>query len=143
MINNLISINYKNLFLITFLFILSSCSTSICSPTDKLNLAKSHTNKITDSSSSGLNTDKSLNMKTVKVYKLDGSVQCEPNSGKPITEIQTELSNIKIISSKSSHDGLMRTQVCGQPTGNCFVFEISETDLDKALKYGFKIWKND
>ena len=133
----------KNNFLILiflFLFIFS-CSTKQCDPNQR------NQNSTTAENLNNLkllNTDRNqAAMKTIKIYKLDGSVQCEPQSGKQIQEIQSELEGIAIYSSKKSHDGMMRTQVCGQLTGQCFVFEIAENDLEKAKNKGFKIWKND
>ena len=46
-------------------------------------------------------------------------------------------------SADNRHDGLMRVQMCGQPTGTCNVFEIKASDLDQALKLGFKKWIRD
>lgn len=84
---------------------------------------------------------KDSTLKTVKVFKLDGSLQC--NQGNPISleTMKSELTGIKIVSSEKRHDGMMRIQVCGQPTGQCNIFEIAESDLEAAKAKGFKIWK--
>ncbi len=85
---------------------------------------------------------KDANLKTVKVFKFDGSLQC--NQGKPISAetMKAELGDIPVMSFEKRHDGLMRTQVCGTPTGQCNVFEIPEDQLEKAKAKGFKLWKN-
>jgi hypothetical protein len=82
-------------------------------------------------------------MKSVKVFKPDGSLQCNQGQSISIKEMQADLKDIKVISSEKKHDGLMRIQVCGQPTGMSNVFEIPDLDLDKAKERGFKIWKKD
>ena len=89
------------------------------------------------------NLKKDAAMKTVKVYKPDGSLQCNQGQALSVKEMEGELRDIKIISSDKKHDGLMRIQVCGQPTGMNNVFEIAETDLEKAKAHGFKVWKKD
>lgn len=80
------------------------------------------------------------NNRIVRIYKYDGSLQC--NMGKAITteEMAKELKNIKILSQKKLSDGLMHIQVCGSSTGMANVFEINETDLPRAEKLGFKPW---
>lgn len=77
--------------------------------------------------------------KTVLVYQPDGSLQC--GMGKKVAPEAMEkklLGGIKVFSRDNRSDGLMRIQVCGSPTGMINVFEISETDLQEALKRGFK-----
>ena len=80
--------------------------------------------------------------KRVFIYKLDGSVQCETAGKIPLDVMRKELSDIEVYSSENKHDGMMRIQVCGTPTGFCNVYEISESDLEKAIKLGFKKWIN-
>lgn len=76
----------------------------------------------------------------VKVYKYDGSLQC--NQGKVISlEAMTkDLRDITVYSSVKKPDGLMHIQVCGSNTGMANVFEIAESDLAKAESFGFKKW---
>ncbi len=76
----------------------------------------------------------------VKVYKSDGSLQCGMGAAISASEMQKQLGKIKIHSSSSKHDGMMRTQVCGSPTGQSNVFEIDRKDLVAAQKAGFKEW---
>lgn len=79
-------------------------------------------------------------MLKVKVYKSDGSLQCGMGKTIAIEDMKKELKGIKVYSQSNQNDGLMRIQVCGAPTGQAHVFEISEEDLAKALKLGFKQW---
>ena len=76
----------------------------------------------------------------VTVYKPDGTLQC--NQGKYISldSMAKELLNIKIYSQKNLNDGQMRIQVCGAPTGNANVYEISKENLEEALRKGFLQW---
>jgi hypothetical protein len=76
---------------------------------------------------------------TVKVFKYDGSRQCEPGTGVSAAVMQAkELAGIKVISSEHRSDGRMRAQACGMPTGMINVYEIDIADLPKAEKQGFK-----
>ncbi|MBC7754600.1 MAG: hypothetical protein H7Z71_10210 [Moraxellaceae bacterium] len=54
--------------------------------------------------------------------------------------MQKELKEIAVFSSMNQNDGMMRIQVCGSATGNYNVYEILESDLEKAQTYGFKLW---
>lgn len=76
----------------------------------------------------------------VKVFKPDGSLQCGMGSKIPLETMENELKGIKVYSRTNMNDGLMRIQVCGAATGQSNVYEISRSDLDKALKAGFKEW---
>jgi hypothetical protein len=78
----------------------------------------------------------------VFVYKLDGSLQCGQGSKIGIDSMKKELDGIEVFSSENKHDGMMRIQVCGAPTGYANVYEIDQKDLEKALKLGFKKWMN-
>lgn len=116
--------------------VLSSCSTQTCS---KEQLVKQNS----DASKTMAVIADQQNMKTVKVYKFDGSKQCENGTGVSAQEMSKELQSIQIVSFANKHDGLMRIQMCGSPTGQCNVYEIPESDLPKAEQLGFKKWKND
>ncbi|MCC2678877.1 MAG: hypothetical protein K0R29_1453 [Pseudobdellovibrio sp.] len=78
----------------------------------------------------------------VFVYKLDGSLQCEQGGKVSLDTMKKELDGIEVFSSENKHDGMMRIQVCGAPTGFSNVYEIDQKDLEKALKLGFKKWMN-
>lgn len=75
----------------------------------------------------------------VKVYKSDGSIQCE-SSGAPLEVMVLELSNagIDVICSQKGHDGLARIAVCGAPTGNLNIYRIQARNLKDAESLGFE-----
>ncbi len=78
----------------------------------------------------------------VYVYKADGSLQCGMGKKIDLKDMAKDLGGISVFSSENRHDGMMRIQVCGQPTGFCNVYEINQSDLDKAIGLGFKKWLN-
>ncbi len=116
---------------------LSACSTTQCKPEDLASQKNTTNEKLTKS------IKPENYMKKVKVYKPDGSAQCEDGTGVSLEKMSVELSGLTIHQKEKKHDGLLRAQMCGNPTGQCNVFEINETDLIHAEKLGFKIWKND
>ncbi|MFN3455034.1 MAG: hypothetical protein ACK41T_08755 [Pseudobdellovibrio sp.] len=120
-----------------------SCSTTSCKDTEKKRLESNAQVDNTHGKSVKKVASTMNQIKKVKVYKLDGSKQCEQGTGLSLGEMAKQLGDITVFSSTKQHDGLMRTQVCGQDTGQCNVFEISATDLGSAEKLGFKLWKND
>lgn len=135
----------KFIFALIIFISLSSCSTKTCKPNDTVASSEASANttpqvagetKITPTS----NMTNSL--KKIKIYKADGSIQCEQGTGLQPAEMAKQLGDIKIYSSENKSDGLIRIQVCGQPTGNCNVYEINEADFAKASALGFKKWKN-
>jgi hypothetical protein len=82
-------------------------------------------------------------LERVKVYKPDGSLQCGQGKAISAQDMQKDLKNIKVYSSATKSDGMMRIQVCGSPTGSSNVYEIDRKDLEAALKMGFKEWTFD
>lgn len=76
----------------------------------------------------------------VRVYKLDGSLQCDQGQPKNLEAMGKELGGIKIYKSMNKNDGIMRIQKCGSPTGMCNIYEIDAKDLVQAQKAGFKQW---
>ncbi|MES2803910.1 MAG: hypothetical protein V4654_15565 [Bdellovibrionota bacterium] len=123
-----------------------SCSTRTCKPNETLAQnqdAAAKTNQpVAGETKISPTTNMTNQIKKLKVYKPDGSVQCEQGTGTSAAEMAKQLQDIKVYSSENKHDGLMRIQVCGQATGNCNVFEINESDFAKASSLGFKKWKN-
>lgn len=76
----------------------------------------------------------------VSIYKTDGSLQCHSEVlDTSLEEMQQELTNsdIQVQLASKSNDGLMHMQLCGSPTGNINVFEISKSDIEKAQSLGF------
>ncbi|MBC7458424.1 MAG: hypothetical protein H7235_09110, partial [Bdellovibrionaceae bacterium] len=57
-----------------------------------------------------------------------------------LVDMQKDLKDIVVFSASNQNDGMMRIQVCGADTGNHNVYEIAESDLEKAKSYGFKQW---
>lgn len=108
-----------------------SCSTTHCRDLKSDSTVKSAASKIQESASV---TEK------VKVYKIDGSLQC--GMGKPISlaDMQKEFGDLKVYKSENKNDGMMRIQLCGSPTGQCNVYEIDRANLEAAVKLGFKEW---
>lgn len=76
----------------------------------------------------------------VRVFKYDGSLQCNMGKAISVQEMQKELGKIAVHSSVNKPDGLMRIQMCGAPTGNANVYEIDRAQLEAAKKLGFKEW---
>ena len=77
------------------------------------------------------------------VAKRDGSKQCQTedqNTSKNPEAMKSELKDIKVYDMAKQQDGMMRTAVCGAPTGNYNVYEVAEEDAAKALKLGFVRW---
>lgn len=84
------------------------------------------------------------NLGSLVVGKSDGSLQCEMKVGLSLEEMaQTQLSGIKIISSRKAHDGLVRIQTCGVETGMLNLYEIQHQDLSQAQKSGFTVIKSE
>lgn len=79
--------------------------------------------------------------KNILVYKYDGTKQCGEGQEITLDAMSRQLRDIKIVSMSKKHDGMMRIQVCGSPTGHANVYEISENDSGKAKSYGFQPWK--
>lgn len=79
----------------------------------------------------------------VKVFKPDGSLQCNQGKPVPLNEMRKELDGLTIHQASQKNDGLMRIQKCGTPTGQCNVYEIDRAQLETALKRGFTEWTFD
>ncbi len=77
---------------------------------------------------------------TVRVYKYDGTKQCSKGKEITLNVMAEELKDLDVFVKEKLSDGLMRIQVCGQPTGMANVYEIRKSDLEKAESRGFKVW---
>jgi hypothetical protein len=111
------------------LIFLSACSTTNCEHERRSQAAAKMT------------LDKgAFNMKKVKIAKPDGTLQCSQGKLIPLADMQKQLKDITVFSAKNQNDGMMRIQVCGAATGNHNVYEILESDLDKAKALGFEPW---
>lgn len=78
----------------------------------------------------------------VRVYKSDGSRQCERRGGKSVEATERELAGIPVYHREKRSDGLMHIQVCGSPTGIINIFEIDSSNLKQAEERGFKRWED-
>ena len=124
----------KKILLIALGMIFVACANQACKIEERKDVAMTGNEK-----SSSQKKDLS---QRVFVYKLDGSLQCEQGKKIPVETMKKELVDIEVFSSENKHDGMMRIQVCGSPTGMSNVYEIDQKDLDKAIKLGFKKWMN-
>lgn len=83
--------------------------------------------------------DSAAQQESVLVFKYDQSVQCGKAGIAPARGQQRlENAGIEVKCSFKAHDGMMRPQACGRPSGNINVFEISAAKLAEALDEGFK-----
>lgn len=74
----------------------------------------------------------------VRVFKPDGSKQCEKKGAVSVESMERELSGIPVFAKDKRSDGLMHVQVCGSPTGMINTFEIDLKNLKKAEERGFR-----
>lgn len=123
------------LFLILMGLILGACSHGNCR-SQKAPSESAAASSVSEESSMKNN----LNVDRVKVFKPDGTLQCKQGKLIPVAEMQKELKDIEVFAAENKNDGMMRIQLCGSPTGNSNVYEISRQDLEKALSLGFKEW---
>jgi hypothetical protein len=77
----------------------------------------------------------------LKVAKSDLSLQCQPDSGIPLEEMQMELVNagIDVLCAQTGSDGRAYVSVCGAPTGRANIYEIRASNLQDAEALGF-VW---
>lgn len=127
--------NLNFLIVSTFIFLFAGCAATTCKIEDRPPVEIKGTEKT-------MTQAKDLTTK-VRVYKPDGSLQCGQGQKIDLNTMKKDLQDIEVFSSDNKHDGLMRVQMCGHPTGTCNVYEILAADLDKALKLGFKKWTRD
>lgn len=114
------------------LILLAACANQVCKIEDREDLVVTGNEKVSSA-------DKDLT-KRVFIYKADGSLQCGTGEKIDLNTMRKNLGKIEVFSSANKHDGLMRTQVCGAPTGYNNVYEINAQDLETAIKLGFKKW---
>jgi thioredoxin-related protein len=74
-----------------------------------------------------------------KVFKSDGSVQCD-TSKIELDIMAMELINagIDVVCSQTGHDGLTRATLCGLSTGNINIYKINSVNLSDAESIGFE-----
>lgn len=79
------------------------------------------------------------NAEPIKVFKYEGSKQCEPGSGVSLETMQQALAKagVNVICAHRGHDGRMRIQMCGADTGKMNLFVIPGDQLQQAKALGF------
>jgi hypothetical protein len=79
-------------------------------------------------------------VRTLFVYKLDGTKHCEPYAGVSLDSMALELAGagIEVFSSRKGYDGSEGIAICSEPTGQINIYEILSSDLAAALSMGFK-----
>ena len=77
---------------------------------------------------------------TVFIFEPDGTLHCENSTGITLDHMEQRLASygIKIFSRRKGYDGREGIAVCGAPTGQINIYEISFSDLAKALELGFR-----
>lgn len=74
-----------------------------------------------------------------KIYKSDGSIQCESNGISLETMKQGLVSaNITVHCSQKGNDGLVRASVCGNSTGKINIYLINTNDISKSNDLEFQ-----
>lgn len=126
---------YNKLVLSVLFSAMMACSSHPCKIEERTDIVMTGNEKVSTAK-------KDLTQRTF-IYKADGSLQCGQGEKIELASMRKELGSIEVYSSENKHDGMMRIQVCGAPTGYSHVFEINKSDLDAALKLGFKKWTRD
>jgi hypothetical protein len=76
---------------------------------------------------------------SVLVFKYKGSVQCDFESGIPLENMESELTDISInvLCASEASDGNVAAALCGAGTGVINVYEIPISSLVEAKNLGF------
>jgi len=118
-----------------FLFLgLTACASGNCRQNQK-----TQSQKAENQQKSLEQIEKAASKDHVLVYKLDGSKQCFQEPGISIEKMAQELKGIKIYNSYKTHDGKIRTRMCGQSQGVINIYEIKASQKEKALEKGFEL----
>lgn len=134
----------KIIFLTTLSLALTSCSTGKCRQKKDEKTFVEHVENLPDFKSREAHSIKAGDLQTVRVYKSDGTLQCEANRPIPAADLKRLLEDnkIKVLRLEHTSDGVMHIQVCGSSTGRIYVFDIQAMDLEKALGLGFRNFKD-
>lgn len=117
-------------------FYMTGCSTGNCRSLKEAKAAENPNTNLDELSKMKETTKGSR----VRVYKFDGTLQCNEGKKIPIETMEKELSSLKVYMRMNKNDGQMRMQKCGAVTGNANIYEIDRENLEAALKLGFKEW---
>jgi hypothetical protein len=75
---------------------------------------------------------------TLKVYRSDGSRQCEGGAiSLDDMSAQLEAAGIEVLCAQQGHDGLMHPAVCGASSGRLNIFTIRAAAAERARELGF------
>ena len=87
-----------------------------------------------------VHSDGNPSVRTIFVFKLDGTNHCEPCAGLDLDSMELELqaAGIEVFSRRKGYDGREGIAICGAPTGQINIYEIASGDLSAALSLGFK-----
>jgi len=87
-----------------------------------------------------VHSDSNPSVRSIFVFKLDGTNHCEPYAGVNLDSMELELTaaGIKVFSRRKGYDGREGIAICGAPTGQINIYEIASSDLSAALSLGFK-----
>lgn len=118
------------LWVVASIITLSACSTGQC--------RRDGTPVVTDDSAKTISEEKMAN-EVIGIGKSDNSLQCGYSVGITLEVMAKELEGVSILKSSKKHDGLMRIQSCGAPTGMMNVYNIYRKDAKKAVKLGYKV----
>lgn len=121
---------YHNILLALTLLLCISCSSGQCRRDGTILKKKEGGQTLTEQEAAE---------EIVLVSKSDGSRQCGYKIGVKLEDMAEELKGIEIKRMEKKHDGLMRIQTCGAPTGMLNVFHIYRKNVRFALKQGFKV----
>lgn len=88
---------------------------------------------------SALYAEANQSVSSVYVYKLDGTKQCETDPGITLVTMEQDLisAGVKVISRRRGFDGREGIALCGAPTGQINIYEISSSDLPVAIGQDF------
>lgn len=120
----------KNSILIVLFFLGLACTSGQCRRDGTPVMANDNAKTI---------SEEQLANEVIAIGKSDNSLQCGYNVGITLESMANELEGITIIKSEKQHDGLMRIQSCGAPTGMMNVYNIYRKDAKKAVTLGYKI----
>ncbi len=120
----------RSLLILASLFTIAACSTGQC--------RRDGTPVVTDDSAKTISEEKMAN-EVIGIGKSDNSLQCGYSVGITLEVMAKELEGVSILKSSKKHDGLMRIQSCGAPTGMMNVYNIYRKDAKKAVKLGYKV----
>lgn len=120
----------RSILVVISLITMGACSTGQC--------RRDGTPVVADDSVKTISEEKLAN-EIISIGKSDNSLQCGYSVGITLEAMAKELEGMSILKSSKKHDGLMRIQSCGAPTGMMNVYNIYRKDAKKAVKLGYKV----